>query len=121
MTQPDGLDLAQQIRQTPGVEDVRLIFLTSIDEQIDLATMTQLGVIAKLTKPVRQSDLFEALLRVVRGGSFMARGGKRPTESKEAVVSDNKGRHTARVLIVEDNEVNQMVTANILEKSWVPV
>ena len=61
----DGLDLARHIRSEPGIAGVRLLLLTSAGRPDDATLLRSLDISACLTKPVRQSELFDALMKVM--------------------------------------------------------
>jgi CheY-like chemotaxis protein len=91
---------------------VRLVLLTSFGQRGHGAEASRIGIAAYLTKPVDEGDLHDCLVEVMDEG--------RPVQSPRLVT-----RHTlreqrppiaARVLVAEDNEVNQKVAVRILEK-----
>jgi PAS domain S-box-containing protein len=112
MPEMDGLALARAIRAEPALAEVRLVLLTSFGQRGHGAEASRIGIAAYLTKPVDEGDLHDCLVEVMDEG--------RPKESPRLVT-----RHTlreqrppiaARVLVAEDNEVNQKVAVRILEK-----
>jgi len=111
MPDMDGLALARAIKSDPALVAVRLIILTSMGLRGDAADARQTGVEAYLTKPVRQSELYNALATVMGkpapGGALVTRHrmahGRRPAVRR------------ARVLLAEDNPVNQEVALGMLE------
>ncbi|ABL81487.1 MULTISPECIES: response regulator [unclassified Nocardioides] len=101
----DGLDLARSLRAEPSY-DLRVIMLASgsTPSAWDLRTA---GIVACLTKPVLGAEVRAALLRHLAGVE------PRP-EPELPVVGPDPGPR-ARVLVVEDNEVNQLVAVGLLE------
>ena len=99
----DGLTLATELRRDPQLVDVRMVMLTSLGSGNEARLAYDSGIEAYLTKPVRQAELVEALGRVLQ------------TESPSAppILTVAPGRR-ARVLIVEDNAVNQEVARAML-------
>ena len=63
MPETDGLGLVRQLRQIPALTGLPVILVTS-DEGVDTEMALQQGISARLTKPVQQSALFDALTRV---------------------------------------------------------
>ena len=59
----DGFDLAEQIRREPEIAAVRLLLLTSAGQPDDTSRCRDLAIATCLTKPVRQSELFDALIK----------------------------------------------------------
>jgi PAS domain S-box-containing protein len=111
----DGLELARCIRSEPGIAGVRLVFLTSAGQPEDAALLRSLEISACLTKPARQSDLFDALMKAIV-----------PAERPKSVYSTNarpRARPAAapthtrrRILLAEDHPVNQKVAVRMLER-----
>jgi Amt family ammonium transporter len=120
MPQVDGLDLARLIKSDERLRNARLLMLTSLNE--DLATADAESLELKcLHKPVRQSLLFDTLIRVARRGARF--NGKSVTQAARTEKPSRGGlTHSAvRVLIADDNEINQIVAAEILRsEGYVP-
>ena len=100
----DGLWLARQLRGEPRGDGLRLMMLTSMT-QLTSAEVREAGIEALLVKPVPSGVLRSAVLDLLAGGAA-------PAAPAVAAVPVASGR---RVLVVEDNPVNQMVAAGILE------
>jgi CheY-like chemotaxis protein len=106
----DGLELAQAIKADPCLAPIRLVLLSSVSQRGQGSAVQQAGMAAYLTKPVRQSHLYNCLLTVLDAA--------RPT----AVLPVRRRPDAtplqlhARVLVVEDNVVNQQVARRLLEK-----
>ncbi|MEW6490498.1 MAG: response regulator [Thermodesulfobacteriota bacterium] len=105
----DGLDLARHIRADPELAGLPLVMLTSVGVVDDPAARAAARIDAWLSKPVRQSHLFEALLAVTRG-----LGPALPSPRPAGDVS-LESRYRGRVLLVEDNRINQEVARDLLE------
>ncbi|GHA79056.1 response regulator [Cognatilysobacter bugurensis] len=108
----DGEMLARAIKADPVLRDVALIMLTSLGTSDHASTLQELGFAAYLSKPVRQSDLLNALSRA-RGASS---GGGRVEPTRRAPTErgprDFDGRH---VLLVEDNVTNRYIASLMLK------
>ena len=105
----DGLDLARAIRGHAALSGLPVILMTSMD-RVGLASEARReGVEACLTKPVRQSALFDAILNAVSKNT-PTRGER--AASGAATAAARKGR----ILVAEDNHVNQRVAAFLLRK-----
>ena len=104
----DGLELARKIREKVRPLP-RLVLLTSAGTTGDIGSTHEAGISAYLTKPVRQSALYDRLAELVAGGP-----GTSPPLERE-VESDTAVGDPTTVLIVEDNEVNQRVARAMLE------
>jgi len=115
MPEMDGLELTRRIKADPAISDVRLILLSSIGDHQLAVEGRKAGVDACLTKPARQSELFECLARVMC---------PQPSDNKcvevdlEAAKRKRslmvKRRSGMRILVAEDNAVNQQVALAIL-------
>ncbi len=106
MPEQDGLDLARQVRSNPALAGLPLLMLTSVTT-LDPAEVTEAGIDRALSKPVLSSVLRGALLDVL---------GVQPGESKSAAADDQVDQPCrGRILVVEDNPINQMVATGLLE------
>jgi signal transduction histidine kinase/DNA-binding response OmpR family regulator/HPt (histidine-containing phosphotransfer) domain-containing protein len=111
MPERDGLSLVRAIRGDTELPEFPIVMLTSGDSEATLHEAIAAGVNQYARKPVRQSDLFECLLDVLRlapdiGGSAGGAGASRG--SRESFAS--------HVLLAEDNLINQEVARIMLEK-----
>jgi CheY-like chemotaxis protein len=117
MPELDGLHLAQQIQADAELAQTPLIMLTSIAHDLKPQELRRAGVVACLSKPVCQSQLFDTLMQTVNQGP------KPPaTRAVERVVpSPPPGVPAAKtqwhILVAEDNDVNQIVIQAILTQS----
>jgi signal transduction histidine kinase/CheY-like chemotaxis protein/HPt (histidine-containing phosphotransfer) domain-containing protein len=107
----DGFTVAEQIRRDAALADTAIIMLTSATQHGMAARCRQLGFAGYLTKPISQSDLLDAISAFV-GHSQQAL--EAMCADSEVIV--NPPRRRARILVAEDNEVNQMLTTRVLEK-----
>jgi two-component system sensor histidine kinase/response regulator len=116
----DGLELARAIKADPALAATKLVMLTSIGpgERGGDEAAWQVQIDAFLTKPVRSSQLYNSLVRVLSGS-----GGQRmPTTEvvasggADAAGAQRPDQVRGRVLVVEDNAVNQRVAVRMLEK-----
>jgi len=108
----DGYQLACAIRSRPALGAMRLVLLTSSASRSDAPE--EAAVDGFLTKPVRQSRLYEEIQTVLASDRRAAGRGQRPA-SVEAALPPRREAGPA-VLVVEDTPVNQMVAARMLEK-----
>jgi PAS domain S-box-containing protein len=104
----EGFGLAERIKQNPQCRGIKLIMLTSAGQPEDVSRCQTLGIAAYLTKPVKQSELFDVIVSVLS-----------PREQQPSVRSRSRrtSRSTRRlkVLLAEDNAINQMLATRILE------
>jgi two-component system, sensor histidine kinase and response regulator len=110
---PGGLDnvsLAREIKADPALNHTRLVMLAPFGSQWDAATLRAHGIDACLTKPIRQSLLFDCLAGVVNETS----PGPVPAEGLPRAPAPPAGR--LRILLAEDNPINQEVALGQLRK-----
>ena len=107
MTHMDGLDLAAAIRREPGIAQLPLIMLTSLHSEGEGAAARGLGIRCYLAKPVRRLELYRRIGQTLRDAVTLV------TDTGEtAPSSPGLG---GRVLLAEDNPVNQAVAQHMIE------
>jgi CheY-like chemotaxis protein len=111
MPDMDGFTLAQRIKESPGLAGATIMMLTSAGQRGDVARCRELGIAVYLIKPIRQSELLEAIFVALGRPS---REGERPTVLTRH--SLREARRKLRVLVAEDNVVNQELAVRLLEK-----
>jgi len=111
MAEMDGFELIERVRQDTALVPPTILMLTSGGQRGDAARCRELGVAAYLTKPVGQSELREALLRVL--GTKSAHGQARDLVTRHSL---REGRRALRILLAEDNLVNQRLAVHLLER-----
>jgi len=113
MPKMDGFTLIEQIRQRRELSASVIMMLTSAGHRGDGARCQELGVAAYLLKPIRQSELREAIARVLG-----ARAGKGtiPLVTRYSLQDARAPQTTLSVLVAEDNTVNQLLAKRLLEK-----
>jgi CheY-like chemotaxis protein len=117
MPDMDGFTLAERMRERPGLSLPTIMMLTSGGQRGDGARCRQLGIAAYLTKPVRQTDLLEAIGLVLANRPAGAGRGRLVTRySLGAAAQEPKTTKALNVLLAEDNLVNQQLAVRLLEK-----
>jgi len=119
----DGLELARAIKADPALAPTRLILLTSQGQRGDAKAAHTAGYAAYLTKPVHQSQLYDCLIAVVNPPA-QATPGAGQSESRPAPselitrhsLAETKTQVTPKILVAEDNGINQKVAVRMLEK-----
>ena len=110
MPEIDGLQLAGMIRSDPFLAGIRLVMLSSIGIRGDGKKAWESGISGYLTKPVRRDVLFDTISSVLGSGD----SGERERLVTRHSVSRDYGKVGGRVLLVEDNAMNQEVTLGML-------
>jgi len=123
MPEMSGEELARAIKADPALRETVLVMLSSHGQRGDANRMKDAGFAAYLTKPVRQSQLFDAL---AASWATRTRGKRlqlitRHTLAESSAAPPQPPAQTevvihARILLVEDNAVNQKVAVRMLEK-----
>ena len=113
MPKMDGFGLIERIRQNPQLSTAIIMMLTSAGHRGDALRCQELGVAAYLLKPIRQSELREAIARVL-GASEQK--GVIPLITRYSLGDALDPMAVLRVLVAEDNAVNQRLAARMLEK-----
>src|SRR4030095_7020152 len=108
----NGLELARAIKADPLLRSLRLVLLSSIGQRGDGAEARYVGIAAYLTKPIRQSQLYDCLTTVM---GMPADPPALPLVTRHSLV-ETQTPLRARVLVAEDNMVNQKVAVRMLEK-----
>lgn len=110
MPEMDGFALAEQIQKDPGLIAVTIMMLTSAGHLGDAARCRELGISAYLVKPIRQTQLLDGICQVLNKASAAK---KMPLVTRHTL---QENKHRSRVLLVEDNTVNQILAVRLLEK-----
>jgi len=102
----DGIELARRLRDDPRIPQIDLVMLSSAAFDEESARAADVGIRRYLTKPVRQSELYDCLMTIL--GAPLAKTQREPEGMPTAVFD-------ARILLAEDNPVNQEVALSMLE------
>ena len=117
MPEMDGFTLAERIHRHEELAECALIMLTAAGESRPATRSRHARTMVNLTKPVKQSDLLDAIFSVLGAGSS-----ELATSQPERRRASSKGRRGSRILLAEDNAVNQALAVAILGKqghvSW---
>ncbi|MEM6755628.1 MAG: ammonium transporter [Planctomycetota bacterium] len=111
MPEVDGKALAEMIRAEQTLDDLRLMILSSMGDSLPIEELRRLEILGCLTKPVRQSKLFDAIALAMGSDDTLAQA-----EFTQPKGPDARQLRGVRVLVAEDNEVNQLVARELLKK-----
>ncbi|MCM4078313.1 hybrid sensor histidine kinase/response regulator [Paractinoplanes hotanensis] len=103
----DGLEVAARIHSDPYIAPVPVILLST--DPVPTAVAEQAGITCTVTKPVQQSQLFDALICLAAGASSPQSTEQHALPSSQPLVEQG------RVLLVEDNDTNQLVATGVLD------
>jgi CheY-like chemotaxis protein len=106
----DGFEFSRLLKEQQGRSVCTIMMLTSGGQRGDAALCREIGIAAYLTKPVTVSDLYDAIVTVLGP----KRDAAAPPMTRHLLRED---RQSLRILLAEDNPVNQRVAASMLEKA----
>src|SRR6202011_3428703 len=112
MPEGDGLTLSEWIRENPELRDTRLAILTSAGLRGDAERCARIGVDTYLFKPIKESEL----ARTVTGLLATERSVVKSRPSPLTLPSSRESTTGLRILVAEDNAVNQKLALRLLEK-----
>ena len=115
MPDMDGIELAGILKADPETGSTILFLLSSSGERLGAAEAHLKGFADSLTKPVRQSELFDCLISGLNS-DLRARRGSGSGSGSEAAVTAPHQEMMGMILLVEDNKMNQLVSTKLLEK-----
>jgi signal transduction histidine kinase/CheY-like chemotaxis protein len=113
MPDMDGFEVAAEIAKRPELGGATVMMLSSSGEHNDQLRCAELGITAYLTKPVYAPELLAAIERAI--GSKPSGAGPAMKSTAHALAMGAEGRR-ARILLVEDNVVNQRVASGLLTR-----
>jgi CheY-like chemotaxis protein len=108
MPDVDGFGVAARARQIPELLRTPIVMLTSSGQLGDIARCHEVGIDAYLTKPINPSELQETIMRVLDSRTL-------PTPASADPTVETPGPRL-RILLAEDNVVNQRLAVRVLER-----
>jgi len=132
----DGEQLGKALKADPRFSQMKLVMMTSMGYQGEARHFADIGFSAYFPKPATTSDLFDALSVVAEDGEALQQAeplvthhylktlshNKEPaTENGNSIMNGKPWSENVRVLLVEDNQVNQLVASGILAKIGIQV
>jgi CheY-like chemotaxis protein len=119
MSGMDGFELTHVIKADASIASVPVVLMPSFGQRGDGQVAHEIGIAAYLTKPVRQSQLFDCLVTVLDKSHVTSTQSNAPTPTKlvtRRTLKENETKARKLILIAEDNIVNQRVAVRQLEK-----
>ncbi len=114
MPEMDGFTFLEHIRREPKIDRPAILMLSSADRLEDLARSRELGAIAYLVKPIRPSELLESVIEALQNAR--AQKCELIDDDQPLKVESTPKGPSLRILIVEDNPLNQLLAVRILQK-----
>ncbi len=110
----DGAELGKRIKNDPLLTETKMIMLTSMGMRGEAARMEKIGFAAYLTKPIRRSQFFDCLVTVFSQQPAKTSIKKQSLITKHSLSEEQ--RKKTRVLVVDDNLINQKLAKRMVEK-----
>lgn len=110
----DGFEFARQVKRRADIDTTVLMILLSVDSAIEPQRLAEMGFAGQMTKPVRQSHLFDAIMNAIATAERTPSAVAQITSA--AVPKAEPRTASARVLIAEDNEINRVVVTETLSQ-----
>jgi ammonium transporter, Amt family len=114
----DGFELAMAVRTDPRIRATVLMILLSVEDNIDSGRLKELGFDGSMTKPVKQSKLFDSIIEAIarsrRDAPPVFLESSLAARPLEPVAAEPRA---GRILVAEDNEINQIVVCEVLARA----
>ncbi len=110
----DGITLGRKIKTDPDITETALVMLTSAGKRGDAVTCHDIGFSGYLTKPVKRNQLQECLKTALGIPYVTVKKPSKPLVTRHSLEEDKKLK--VRILMVEDNLLNQKLGLKIIEK-----
>lgn len=114
MADGDGFSVVEWLGRNLEFKTTPIMMFTPGHKLVDIARSRELGVAAYITKPIRQHELLEAL-RTARRKAGKGAGDRHVAETADGS-TERRTTRPLRILLAEDNTINQRLTRRILEK-----
>jgi len=110
MPEMDGFEVATRVKKDPRLQNTTVILLTSAGQREDITHAEAAGAAAALTKPVKQSELWDAIVTALHVP------GRRKATMSERHSRGSEALQRLRILVAEDNPVNQQLALHLLQR-----
>jgi two-component system sensor histidine kinase/response regulator len=115
MPEMDGEETLRVIKDNPEIRDVPVVILTSIGERGDVARLEALGCAGYMTKPIKQSQLFDTIVTVLSQKKADTKEKPMPIVTRY-IITEQKYQGV-RILVAEDNPMNLKLAVTLLKKA----
>jgi signal transduction histidine kinase len=115
MPDMDGFAFLEQVRREPAIDRPAILMLSPADRREDIARSRALRAVGYLAKPIRPSELLNTALEALQ-----ICDAPKPIDRDDNQVPNVNGdseRHSLRILVVEDNPLNQLLAVRIIQKA----
>ncbi|MGH9403189.1 MAG: response regulator [Terriglobia bacterium] len=114
MPEMDGFTLAERVKHHPKLAHSVVMMITSGGQRGDAARCREAGIAAYLTKPIRQEELKEVILRALGQFSEVTEPERGALLTRHSIQAPSARSYN--ILLAEDNAVNQQLARRLLEK-----
>jgi signal transduction histidine kinase/ligand-binding sensor domain-containing protein/CheY-like chemotaxis protein len=111
----DGFTLVEKINRQPAPADANIMMFTPGYKLMEAARCRDLGAVAYITKPIRAHELRQAL-KAAHSSALSEPGGPRTQLRADTAAVERRTGRALRILLAEDNPINQRLTLRLLEK-----
>ena len=115
----DGEATARAIKSDSNLSNLEVVILTSMGQRGDASKFEEIGCAGYLLKPIRQQQLFEALLTIIGKSVPQLSEGQRRLITRHSLSEQQRQR--IQILLAEDNPVNRKLATTLLNKAGYPV
>jgi CheY-like chemotaxis protein len=112
MPEMDGFQLVEQLRQIPACADSKVIMISAAGQSVGAQQQRSLGISRQLAKPTEREELYEAIREILGQRSLRA-----SATTRISAPAVTQAARSLRVLLAEDNKVNQLVAQRLLERA----
>lgn len=109
----DGIELTRKIRKSKNGKNLPIMILTSIGSKEKIEDYSELKISSFLSKPIKQSQLQKNLAQILDYNNQIVNS---TAKRKEAIDSGLAQKYNLKILLAEDNAVNQKVAMRMLSK-----
>ena len=111
----DGFEVCRRIKENPIFAEAKIILVTSIGQRGDAIRSKELGISAYLLKPIKEAELLNAIMNVLVQKKPDAAEGETHLITRHSIREEQRIKRL-KVLVAEDNPVNQKLAVRVLEK-----
>jgi PAS domain S-box-containing protein len=119
MPDMDGEQTLRAIKSDPQIREAVVIVLTSVGVRGEVAQLKALGCAGYLMKPIKQSQLFDAIITVLSLQKGKAQNKQKSIVTRHTIAEQK--RWSIHILLAEDDPVNRKLAATVLERAGFPV
>lgn len=121
MSGMDGFEVVQEVRKNPLIAETKVILIPAYGQRGDGRTADKAGIDGYLVKPIRQSDLYDCIASILSEEDQKVTADCKSSKEKRKLVTrhaiqENRVKQNIRILVAEDNIVNQKVTKSQIER-----